>query len=267
MRSKKEANFTYLGHLQNAWYASEVADLYEINKLLTQFKQFGNVIHHSIPLFFAIDYTAQQYIVMTDAVQTIGGYHPRDFLENKLNTLLEVFQKDDFKLYNQNVFAANLEFLTNTPQELHGQHLFSYNFRFRRADNKWAHVLQRSTYITSKQTGLPLYSLGIVMDITNFKTDSVIVHTIEKLDVDHGFGIKQPLVLNYFYPDLEEALFTRREIGVLLYMAEGLSSKQIAAKLNISENTVVNHRQNMMKKTNAKNTTELIVIAIRNRII
>jgi len=256
-----------MGHLQNAWYASEVAEQNEINKLLNQFKQFGHVVHHSMPLFYCIDYTAQQYLIMTDAMQLIAGYHPRDFIESKLQKLLEVYHKDDFKIYNQNVFTRNLEFLKQTPQHLHTQHLFSYNFRFMRADGKLAHVLQRNTYITSKQTGLPLYSLGVIIDISDVKTDTVIVQTIEKMDDARGISNKHLIERNYFYPDKEETVFTRREIGVLQYLAEGLSSKQIAGKLHISENTVVNHKQNMMNKANAKNTTELIVIAVRNRVI
>jgi DNA-binding NarL/FixJ family response regulator len=36
-------------------------------------------------------------------------------------------------------------------------------------------------------------------------------------------------------------------------MADGLSSKMIAFKLRISENTIANHRDNMTRKTNTKN--------------
>jgi len=50
-------------------------------------------------------------------------------------------------------------------------------------------------------------------------------------------------------------------------MADGLSSKQIAGKLRISQNTVMNHRKNIMKKTNTKNAAELIKHAIINKII
>ncbi|MBC7508933.1 MAG: response regulator transcription factor [Ferruginibacter sp.] len=50
-------------------------------------------------------------------------------------------------------------------------------------------------------------------------------------------------------------------------MADGFSSKQVAAKLKISENTVSNHRQNMLRKTNTKNVAELVAFCIRSRII
>ena len=60
---------------------------------------------------------------------------------------------------------------------------------------------------------------------------------------------------------------SRRERCVLGYMAEGESSKQIAWRLKISENTVSNHRKNMLRKTNTKNVAELIAFACRRDLI
>ncbi len=55
-----------------------------------------------------------------------------------------------------------------------------------------------------------------------------------------------------------EFILTRREKEILLCIAEGLSSKQIAHRLDISENTVSNHRKNMLSKTGARSSAELI---------
>ena len=51
---------------------------------------------------------------------------------------------------------------------------------------------------------------------------------------------------------------TQREKEILSHIAAGLSSKQIAGRLAISENTVANHRKNMLCKTGAKSSAELI---------
>jgi len=55
-----------------------------------------------------------------------------------------------------------------------------------------------------------------------------------------------------------QPFLTQREKEVLACIAEGLSSKQIAGKLSIAQNTVANHRKNMLQKTGAKNSAELI---------
>jgi DNA-binding CsgD family transcriptional regulator len=263
MKSRNDLNITFMGNLQRAWYASEVADAQDIEQLLVQFKNHGMFTHPTAPLFYVIDYTAQQYLVMTNEIQSMSGYHPSEFLESRLEKLLDVYHKDDFKIYNQQVFSLNTSFLKATPQASHHQYVFSYNFRFVRQDKKMAQVLQRGSYITSKETGLPLYSLGMVIDITQFKTDTVMVHTIAKA-VDSK---KELISTNYFYPNFEDSLLTRQEKVVLQYLSEGYSSKQVADKLSLSEYTIVNHKQNMLHKTNTKNITEMVAFAIRNRLI
>lgn len=54
------------------------------------------------------------------------------------------------------------------------------------------------------------------------------------------------------------ANLTDREKELLELLAEGLSSKQIAAKLNISIKTVENHRSHLLAKTHAVNVASLI---------
>ena len=51
---------------------------------------------------------------------------------------------------------------------------------------------------------------------------------------------------------------TVREKEILSYIARGLSSKQIAARLYISINTVANHRRNMLRKKGAHSSAELV---------
>ena len=59
---------------------------------------------------------------------------------------------------------------------------------------------------------------------------------------------------------------TAREKEILACIASGLSSKQIAGKLFISINTVANHRKNMLAKTGARNSAELVRINMNNNL-
>jgi len=68
----------------------------------------------------------------------------------------------------------------------------------------------------------------------------------------------------------EEALIARlstRETEVLNYVAQGYSNKQIAAKLDISEQTIKNHVTNIMMKLNARARTQAVVIAAQQGLI
>ncbi|MEQ9425568.1 MAG: helix-turn-helix transcriptional regulator [Cyclobacteriaceae bacterium] len=49
-----------------------------------------------------------------------------------------------------------------------------------------------------------------------------------------------------------------RENEILELLTCGKTSKEIAAQLNVSSHTIDTHRRNILKKTNMKNTTQLL---------
>jgi len=62
-------------------------------------------------------------------------------------------------------------------------------------------------------------------------------------------------------------LLTEREREVLQLLAEGRSNKEVAGLLNISIHTVDTHRTNLMQKLDLHNTAEVVIYAMRKRII
>ena len=60
---------------------------------------------------------------------------------------------------------------------------------------------------------------------------------------------------------------TKRELEVLVKIANGMSNKEIAATLDISERTVKNHISNIFKKICVVDRTQAAVFAIRNNLI
>ncbi len=62
-------------------------------------------------------------------------------------------------------------------------------------------------------------------------------------------------------------LLTDREREVLQLLAEGRSNKEVAALLDVGVSTVETHRANMMQKLNLHNTAEIVLYAVRKRII
>lgn len=60
---------------------------------------------------------------------------------------------------------------------------------------------------------------------------------------------------------------TKREIEVLIKIAEGMFNKEIATVLNISERTVKNHIFNIFKKLEVSDRTQAAVFAIKNKLI
>lgn len=62
-------------------------------------------------------------------------------------------------------------------------------------------------------------------------------------------------------------LLTQRELQVLNLISEGLTNKEIAEKIFLSDHTVASHRKNLMKKFEATNNVDLVIKAIKEQII
>lgn len=62
-------------------------------------------------------------------------------------------------------------------------------------------------------------------------------------------------------------LLTDRERQVLQLLAEGMTNKEVAATLTLGVSTVETHRLNLMQKLNLHNTAELVLYAVRKKIL
>jgi DNA-binding NarL/FixJ family response regulator len=73
----------------------------------------------------------------------------------------------------------------------------------------------------------------------------------------HGTGEKTPNLPR----------ITSREREIVQLLAEGKSTKEVAAVLNLSVKTAETHRSNVMRKLGIHSVSELVIYAIRNNII
>ncbi|PCH97996.1 MAG: DNA-binding response regulator [Bacteroidetes bacterium] len=64
-----------------------------------------------------------------------------------------------------------------------------------------------------------------------------------------------------------KGILSKRELEVLNLIADEYTNDEIAKKLYISKRTVDSHRQNMLNKTQAKNTAGLLRYAVKNNLI
>ncbi len=64
-----------------------------------------------------------------------------------------------------------------------------------------------------------------------------------------------------------EAALTEREIEVLRYLAMGLTNKELAHDLRISQDTVKEHVQNVLRKIGVTDRTQAAVWAVRNGLV
>jgi DNA-binding NarL/FixJ family response regulator len=104
-----------------------------------------------------------------------------------------------------------------------------------------------------------LQGIDTVLKGEYFMDDSVSHRVVKKL---MQFPDKEAKITDAAYETL-----TSREQEIMVLLAQGLPTKQIAEKLFISPKTIVNHRSNILRKLNLHSTIELVRYAARLGII
>jgi DNA-binding CsgD family transcriptional regulator len=119
-------------------------------------------------------------------------------------------------------------------------------------------VLERSLEIYGGLVALLFASVGIWLGLKFTKTKETVV-------------VKEvPVLTREFVRDptrLQELGITAREFEILELIAGGMSNREIAEKLFVSENTVKTHSSRLFDKLSAKRRTQAVQIAKQLRLI
>jgi DNA-binding NarL/FixJ family response regulator len=76
-----------------------------------------------------------------------------------------------------------------------------------------------------------------------------------------------PNFLNKLAMSNTSAVLRKREAEILLLLKMGRSSKEIAERLSLKENTINSYREEMLQKTKTRNVAELIAYAYENGLL
>ncbi len=117
----------------------------------------------------------------------------------------------------------------------------------------------------------------IDLGVKGFLIKNINKETLDRaiLTVNNGGSFYSEELFNFFTRQVikeprkpgEEIKLTRREKEILQLICEGLSNKEIADALYVSERTVIGHKTNLLAKLNCKNTLALVSFAIKNKMV
>jgi len=99
-------------------------------------------------------------------------------------------------------------------------------------------------------------ALGIWLGLKLTKTKETVVVKEVAVPAPASAG---PFVINQ--PKIDELGITKRELEILDLIAQGLSNREIAEKLFVSENTVKTHSSRLLEKLSAKRRTQAVQLA------
>ena len=111
-------------------------------------------------------------------------------------------------------------------------------------------VIEHSIEIYGGLVALLFAVLGIWLGLKLTKTKETVVVKEVLIPAQQSFALNETR--------LRELGITRRELEILELIAGGLSNREIAAKLFVSENTVKTHSSRLFDKLSAKRRTQAV---------
>ena len=205
----------------------------------------------------SIDEIAQQYLPYIKVLEQAGSfavflsnrfghyYYVTEYIEASQEIDIEkLVHPDDWEVVRR-IDKKVWEFLNTLPEEEKLAYKYIYELR----------VLERGKYVRM------IYQMRILA----FKEDNFLAMGIidiapeQSANTSVRFQIKNCLtdeVVPFTIESATDVLLTPREREILALAKEGMFSKEISEKLNISIHTVNRHRQNILEKLQVDNIIE-----------
>jgi DNA-binding CsgD family transcriptional regulator len=204
-----------------------------------------------------IDHAIGGYRYTSESIHDVMGYPASEFMKNGVSFALGLMHPDDL-LVLRPVFEEVTSLVKQVSVEERPYFRFNYSVRFR-APTGYRLLYQQNIPLAFNEAGLPYLLIALVSDITSYaKNDGV--HYSISVNVP-GKPIRHLLSSR---SATSNSPLTERENEIVQHLANGLDTNEIAKKLFISEGTVRKHRQNILEKTEAKNSVHLVRLAVAN---
>ena len=125
-------------------------------------------------------------------------------------------------------------------------------------------VVEHSLEIYGGLIALLFAGLGIWLGLKLTRKQEVVLlkEVVKEVPVP---VVNEPFAVNE--AQLKQLGITKRELEILELIAHGLSNREIAEKLFVSENTVKTHSSRLFDKLSAKRRTQAVQIAKENGLI
>ncbi len=209
---------------------------------------------------FTVDVFKSRYDFASDSFSEIFGYN-LSWIKNirKQGDLIEDRIHPDDRDKMTDIQIKHSRFIYSLSPENRNDYKNSYQFRMLNAKGQYMNIISRQQVIQTDCNDKAWMIMG-VMDISPDQTLSD--------NVKYScMNIKTGEIITNLITSDTEILLTNRERIILEMIGEGLLSKEIADKLDISIYTVSNHRKNILLKLGVNNSIEAINKAKSLRII
>ncbi len=243
--------------------------LYVENKKDPELFQKGRTLKHKFhdtkPLHLfsncLVDSSGKQFACKHEQCQELCSCINSELPEKNRGFHALHFYPEDRMLWCEEIIPDIQKFIDTIPKDELSLYRFSFNHRYIREDGDVSQFLHEGTLAFADETCRPVMNLKVFTEIGDIKTDDTLVLTIFRYSVENGYQ----KVFKKVSGETQNGRLSLREREIIKLCLQGLTSKMIAEKLNLSIHTVKNHKRNSMEKTLTHNIAELINLCIRSR--
>lgn len=211
----------------------------------------------------------ERFLYISASFSELTGYSPDLLREQSARFFAENIHPADLATVMQAMSDAYHRLANATLQELL-DHPLVLTYRLKKADDTWLWLEETKWIIGFTEIGIKDLILGLMRDISAHKNEQeqTIKQFLTQQRNSHSLleeVLNQQKRVEYLtLPDLldsttqEPISLTKREREILQCLATGNTTRTIAEKLFISENTVETHRKHLLQKFGVKNSVELM---------
>ncbi|MFK7808872.1 MAG: response regulator transcription factor [Saprospiraceae bacterium] len=214
--------------------------------------------------YYIFDFSIMQFVLLSATYTDIIGVSTEALT---ITDYLERVHPDDLAFFKKcEEIASHFLFEFLEPAEI-PHYKVSYPVRFQTADETYKLFLHQAIGISFDEEGKMSRVYAVDSDISHIATNNR-----KRLSLIGINGRPSYTNIDVFKDDATDyerkiSKLSTREVEILQLLSEGSKSKDIAIRFSISELTVKKHRENLLRKTKAKNVANLIAIAIREGLI
>lgn len=217
-------------------------------------KKLLDIFHVGEYYFYIVNVRKVMFEFVSPDMEKILGYRLEDIT---LPFLVSLIHTDDLPYY-LNFETAITSFFNSLKGDKLFKYKIQYDFRLKKADGSYIRILNQFVIIQHEADNVRTFVINT--NISHLKKEVKPVLSFIGLEGEPSYYNVD--VKDVFKPG--KGFFTKREKDILRALAQGMNSIQISDMLHISKHTVDSHRKNMLRKTEAKSTSEILGIAFNN---
>jgi len=209
--------------------------------------------------FYIIDFFDMSLSHISPSLFEMHGFNPETIT---FNDVLGAIHPDDIEFVVKAEEFLTKFFYENVGREKLLTYKISYSHRARLENGEYALFNHQALMLTMDDNGGYGKSLNIhtrIDHLSNFNTYKISLIGL------NGEPSYMNLSLDEANQDVTE--FSKREIDIIKLIGNGLNNNEIGEKLFISPLTVKKHRNNILTKSDCKNTAQLIKNCILQGVI